>query len=272
MAIRARAKRALRWVLDPLLQRMAAGMNARIAAIESGWNHYLPTFLSAVSSVGAFGHELFGIRRDLERQLAALRGEVAALSRRIDGLAGANPSPAPPTARIAAPAKVAAAQRTGLRLNLDGRTARDGFVNVDRDALPGVDVIADPGDLPFDPASVAEIFAAGLLDRVAQEELRHRLLPFWHSLLIPGGKFRAVVRDAGAMAAALAAGKCSFDEFRVGLLEEGDDGCFRGNLFTPDSLSRLLAEAGFVNIETGPAAAANNPPAQFEISGERPSS
>jgi hypothetical protein len=271
MAIRARLKRALKWLLAPILRRMTAGMNARIAAIESGWNHYLPTFLSAVSSVGAFGHELLGVRRDLERQIAVLRGEIEGLSRRIDDAAGARYSPAPAKARIAAPEKVAAAQRTGLKLNLGcGQNPREGFINVDRDPLPGVDVIADPGDLPFEPTSVAEIYSAKLLDRIPQRDLRDRLLPFWFSLLIPGGKFRAVARDAGTAVAALAAGKCSFDELRAGLLEQDDDGCFRGNLFTPDSLSRLLAEAGFVKIKTVPAARSDGRRADFEISAERP--
>jgi hypothetical protein len=268
MGIKARLKRALKPLLDPIIRRMTAGMHARIAALEAGWNHYVPTFLGAISSVGAFGHELLGVRRDLERQIAELRSEIAALSRRVDGAAGASPAPA--QTRIAAPEKVAAAKLTGLRLNLDcGVNPREGFINVARSAGAGVDVIADPGDLPFEPASVAEIHSAGLLDRVAQEELRRRLLPFWLSLLAPGGKFRAVARDASLMIAALAAGTCSFEEFRAGLLEQGDDGTFRGNLFTPESLARLLTEAGFVNITSVSVAGSGNPPAEFEISAER---
>jgi hypothetical protein len=269
MAIRARLKRLLQRLLAPAIHRITAAMHARVAALESGWNHHIPIFLSAVSSVGAFGHELRGVRRDLEEEIASLRREIETLSHRMDRLAAARNAPEPATAWIAVPAKVSAAGPTGLKLNLAcGPNARQGFINVDRDALPGVDVIAYPGDLPFEPASIAEIYSAGL-DRMAEAELQRRLFPFWHSLLVPGGQFRAIVRDAGPMVAALAAGNCSFDEFRAGLLEQDGDGYFRGNFFTPDSLSRLLTEAGFVGIKIVPLAGPGNAPPEFEISAER---
>jgi hypothetical protein len=269
MAIKARLKRVLKRLLAPAIHRITATMHARVTALESGWNHYIPIFLSAVSSVGAFGHELRGVRQDLEKEIASLRREIEALSRRMDALAAARNSLEPVTAWIAVPAKVSATGPTGLKLNLAcGPNARQGFINVDRDALPGVDVIAHPGDLPFEPASIAEIYSAGL-DRMAVAELQRRLFPFWHSLLVPGGRFRAIVRDAGPTVAALAAGDCSFDELCAGWLEQDGDGGFRGNLFTPDSLSRLLTDAGFVNIKVVPLAGSDNAPPEFEISAER---
>jgi hypothetical protein len=271
MAIRARLKGALKRLLAPIRRWMTAGLETRMTTLESGWHHYIPTFLVAVSSVGALGHELLGVRRDLERQVESLRREIEALSRRIDAPARDCDSPTQPKPTIAAPEKVAQARSAGLKLNLDGgRNAREGFINVDHRPFPGIDVIAQPGDLPFEPASVAEIDATGLLDRIGEAELRRRLLPFWLSLLSPGGRFRAVVRDAGAMIASLAAGKCSFDEFRAALLEQDPDGSFRGNLFTPDSLSRLLAETGFVKIETVPVERPGDVGPGFAISAERP--
>ncbi len=271
MAIRARVKEALTRLLAPVLRRATAGFEARITTLESGWNQYIPTFLAAVSSVGALGHELLGVRRDLERQIESLRCEIEALSRRIDASAPVCDATTRPKPIIAAPEKVAKARPAGLRLNLDGgRNAREGFINVDHRPLPGIDVIAQPGDLPFEPASVAEIDAAGLLDRVGEVELRRRLLPFWLSLLTPGGRFRAVVRDAGAMIASLAAGTCSFDEFRTALLAQEPDGSFRGNLFTPENLSHLLAETGFVRIETVPLERPGEVGLAFAISAERP--
>jgi len=269
MRITTRFKRAVRAVLEPVVRRLTADLYARVAALEAGWREHVPSFLGAISSVGAFGHELFGVRRDLERQIAALRAEVAALAQKIDGAGVRAPSAAP---RVVALDKIAAAKASGLKLDLDGtRNPRDGFITVGREARAGIDVIAAPGDLPFEPGSVAAIDAGGLLDRVAEEELRRHLLAFWLTLLAPGGSFRASVRDASGAIAALAAGTCSFEEFRAGLLERRDDGFYRGNLFTPESLSRLFREAGFVNVTTAPLAGPDKAPAMFEISAEGPS-
>jgi hypothetical protein len=271
MAIRARLKSVLRRLLAPILRRMTAGLDARMTTIETAWNHYIPTFLSAVSSVGALGREQLDVRRDLEREIASLRGEIEALSRRIDASAAVGDQPTKSKPVIVATERVEKARLAGLKLDLEGGgNAREGFINVDRRPLPGIDVIAAPGDLPFEPASVTEIDAAGLLDRVTEGELRRGLLPFWLSLLVPGGRFRAVVRDAEATITALAAGKCSFDEFRAALLDQDRDGSYRGNLFTPDSVSRLLAETGFVNIDTMPVARPDDRAPAFAISAERP--
>ena len=269
MTTKARIKQALRRLLEPVIHRLTAGVNARIDSLEAGWNRHVPTLLGAVSSVAAFGHELFGVRRDLERQIAALREEVAALAKKVDG-ADVRPA-ARVTPRIAAPEKVARIKANGLRLNLDGgRNPREEFVNVDADAGNGADVIAEPGNLPFEAASVAAIDAGSLLDRIAEEELHRRLLPFWLSLLVPGGSFRATVRDASGAIAALAAGTCSFEDFRAELLAQREDGFYRGNLFTPQSLSRLMHETGFVNITTGPLPSSEKRPALLEITAERP--
>jgi len=271
MTMKARLKQALKPLIVPVIRRLTAGVHARIDALEAGWNRHVPTFLGAISSVGALGHEVRGTRQDLERQIAQLRSDIAALRLRLAG--GADQSDAPRAAkpRILATEKVAAAKATALKLNLDGGlNPQPGFINIGSDADSGVDVIADPGDLPFERASVSEIDIGGLLDRIAQEELRHALLPFWLSLLAPGGKFRATVRDASAMIAALAAGTCSFEKFRAELLEQRADGFFRGNLFTPESISRLLNEAGFVNIATTPRTGSDTARALLETTAERP--
>ena len=71
------------------------------------------------------------------------------------------------------------------------------------------------------------------------------------------------------MLAAVAAGTRSFEEFRAALLEPGPDGSCRGNLFTPDSVSRLLADADFVKIEIARRVRPGDVCPLVEISAER---
>jgi len=261
---------ALENLLKAIWDHMSSGMEERIARIESGWNHHIPAFLAAAGSVRAFGHELLGIRRDLAQQIASLQREIESLSQRVDGLAGVR-EPQPTTAAgIPPPEKVALTRPTGLKLNLDcGRGPREGFINIGSGPMLGVDLLADPGDLPFERGSVQEIDSGRLPDAIAQKELSRRLLPSWYALIAPGGRFRAVVRDASAMLESLADGKCSFDEFRAALLE-GDSENLRGNIFTHDSLKQLLEEAGFINIDVVECPGQDQQRPEFEISAERP--
>ena len=169
--------------------------------------------------------------------------------------------------------KVASARRLGLKLNLGcGHLPLEGYVNVDRRELPGVDVVADVGDLCFDEESVQEIFSAHLLEHFPQEMLRRRLLPTWRKLLTPDGIFRAVVPDGEAMLAGIAAGTYSFSNFREVLFGAQDyDGDFHFNLFTPDSLCGLLVEAGFAGICVNAHARPNGKCFEFEVSATKPS-
>jgi hypothetical protein len=62
-----------------------ARLDDRLGALETGWNRHVPALLNAVSSVGAFGHELLRVRQDLERQIEDLRQSVERLSQAGDG-------------------------------------------------------------------------------------------------------------------------------------------------------------------------------------------
>jgi predicted SAM-dependent methyltransferase/tetratricopeptide (TPR) repeat protein len=175
--------------------------------------------------------------------------------------------------RLLKPEKIEAARRTGkLRLNLGcGHIALDDFINIDRRDLPGVDIVAEAGELPFEESSIHEIYSAHMLEHFPQEELRRRLLPYWISLLRPGGRFRAVVPDGEAMLANLAARTYPFEHFREVLFGAQDyEGDFHYNLLTPDSLSALLREAGLVNLEILARGRANGHCFEFEITAERP--
>lgn len=310
-------------------------LEARLAVLEGAWRQHVPSFLNAVGTVAAFGHEVARLRRDAtsqaERVGAALEegrraaehslGEAARLRDQVEARLAGLPDGAavatrldnadasirslwervefvrreimfeiqhgqgggPPEAvaadgarrvepRVVAAEKVAEARAAGsLRLNLGcGHIALPDYVNVDMRELPGVDVVAEAGDLPFEPGSVDEIFSAHLLEHFPQEAVRRRLLPYWRGLLRPGGAFRAVTPDAAAMLSAAGEGAYPFEDFREVVFGAQDyAGDFHYNLFTPDSLGGLLRETGFGEVEVPVAGRRNGKCFEFEISARR---
>lgn len=273
--------------------------------LELSWRQNLPAFLNAVSTVNAFGHELISVRRQLEQGLRSLHDElhqemeqafhqtnasVSATWERIEfarcemlfEIKYGKRAPVAPAAyweidraepRILSFEKIAAARRSGLKLNLGcGHLPLEGYVNVDQRELPGVDVVADVGELPFEEEEVQEISSAHLLEHFPQELLRRRLLPVWRDLLKPGGIFRAVVPDGAAMLAGISAGNYSFSDFREVLFGTQEyDGDFHFNLFTPESLCGLLQEAGFADIRVEARERRNSKCFEFEVSAAKPS-
>lgn len=166
----------------------------------------------------------------------------------------------------------AARREKRLRLNLgSGHIALPDYINVDARPLPGVDVVADVGDLPFAERSVDEIFSAHLIEHFPLETMRRRLLPYWRSRLRPGGTFKVVTPDAAAMVQAAATGAMSFEDFREVTYGAQDyHGDYHFNLFTPDSLQVLLQEAGFKGISIPVAGRRNGKCFEFEIVGIAP--
>lgn len=154
-----------------------------------------------------------------------------------------------------------------LRINLGcGHIPLPEYINVDLRDVPGVDVVADVGKLPFEPSTVGEVFSAHLMEHFPQEELRRRLLPHWHSLLRPGGRLRAIVPDGDAMLRGIAEGEYPFEDFREVLFGSQDyDGDFHFNLLTPDSLTQLVKEAGFSNVEVPVRGRRNGQCFEFEL-------
>jgi predicted SAM-dependent methyltransferase len=166
----------------------------------------------------------------------------------------------------------AAIEAADLRLNLGaGHIPLEGFVNVDMRELPGIDVVAPVDNLPFQRGALAEIFSSHTVEHFPEIELRRRLLPYWFSMLRPGGVFRAVVPDLDAMSAQFVRGEISFDSYRAvvygGQEYEGD---FHYTGFTPESLGHLLADAGFQKVEVLERGRPNGDCLEFEIVGTRP--
>jgi hypothetical protein len=198
--------------------------------------------------------------------LREFRHALQALQRSGDSASGQAPQDA--AARILAPEKLAAAGAGQLKLNLAyGGAVRDGYLNVDRIARQGIDILAEPVALPLAPGLADEIRASHLFEAYTQQELRERILPACLALLKPGGRLCARVTDGGAAIAAYAAGTCGDDVLRA-LLYGGDGAGSRVNMLTPASLAALLADAGF----DAPAAAGagDGAPYAFDISATRP--
>jgi len=169
-------------------------------------------------------------------------------------------------------AHVNEASANGLRLNLGaGHVALDGYVNVDMRELPGVDIVARLDDLPVEPHSVVEIFSSHVLEHFPVEQLDRQMLPYWVTLLAPGGVFRAVVPDGGAMLAGYSMGSVSYEHLREvifgGQEYEGD---FHFDLFTTDTLSRSLERAGLVDIEIEAEGRPNGICLEFQIAARKP--
>ncbi|SDB36971.1 Predicted SAM-depedendent methyltransferase [Bauldia litoralis] len=159
-----------------------------------------------------------------------------------------------------------------IRLNVGcGHIPIQGYINVDMRDLPGVDVVAPADALPVGPGTVAEIHSAHLIEHFPEEMLRRNLLPYWFSLLEPGGLLRAIVPDGDQMIRAAGAGTYGFEEFREVLFGAQEyEGDFHYNLLTPESATDLFTEAGFENVEIPIRGRRNGKCFEFEISAVKP--
>lgn len=169
--------------------------------------------------------------------------------------------------RVVATDKLAAARADKLRVNLGcGHIALDGYINVDRRELAGVDIVSEVTNLPLQAGEVDEVFSSHLLEHFPQEQLRRELLPYWKSLLKPRGTFRAVVPDAEAMIREYGEGRYDYNDMREVLYGGQDyDGDFHFNMFTPAHMQALLEEAGFSEVNVVACGRRNGKCYEFEI-------
>lgn len=190
--------------------------------------------------------------RDLSNRLEFVRRELmfemryGTRSQRLGVDSSLNIEP-----RIISNEKVITARKNALRLNLGcGHVPLSEYINIDRRELPDVDVIADVSALPFEKGEVDEVFSAHVLEHFPQEQLRRELLPYWKSLLKPGGIFRAVVPDAEFMIREYCNNNYPYAHLREVTFGSQDyDGDFHFNMFSHGQLSELLTEAGFSNVQ-----------------------
>ena len=281
-----------------------------VPAASSTADRHLPALLNALETVPALSHEIARTRRELDAVRAGiaadreadaaelarqedaerdLRNEIVRIWQRLEfvrmeimyemnhGPRGMEISGRPRKVepRILDVEKIDAQMRDlgGVRLNLGcGHVPLDGYLNTDMRELPGVDVVAEVSNLPFEPGQAREIFSAHLLEHFPQERLVRSLLPHWFGLLAQGGTFRAVTPDGAAMIDAAGAGTYDYEDFRTVLFGAQEyDGDFHFNLLTPQSLGALLEEAGFIDIRILEAGRRNGRCFEFEISATKPS-
>ena len=278
------------------LERQMAEARARVANAHDRldrFDEYLPTLLNAITSANGTARLVMreigevrsthADREETARRVAELRSDILPhidtikfLLQRVETVRaemlhelryGHDTKEVIETKIV----NEAALHQGELRLNLGaGHITIDGYVNVDMRELPGIDVVAPVDALPFETASITEIFSSHVLEHFAELELRRRLLPYWSSLLRAGGTFRAIVPDLDAMTQAYTKGELAFETLRSvvygGQEYEGD---FHFTGFTPDSLEALLLESGFHDVRIIDRARPNGDCLEFEIAATR---
>ncbi len=249
------------------LEAQVAGFQADLAA----FSRYLPTVMNTIASQNAAA-------RDQERRLrqadslnntvVRLDGTVQTLAEGLAYLEKRNEfireevlfeqrygsSPIEPRERIEPEIlneEKLQAMGQEIRLNVGaGHIPVDGYLNVDFRPLPGIDVVADIKELPFEPGELTEIFSSHVLEHFPREELRRTILPAWISLLKDGGTLVAIVPDIQSMVDEVATGRMPFDQF-IGVVYGGQEyeGDFHFAGYSQDSLTELLEQAGLTEVK-----------------------
>jgi len=255
--------RHLEGVVSDVLPALQEVQGPRLAAIQGridSLEAHLPGLLNTISS----GH---GVNRRLQRQMAELERREAEVSTAVvdqwsrlevirrevmyEMRYGGVPSPGGAVvARILDEDRLAEARANCLRINLGcGHLPLEGYINVDMRELPGVDIVAPVTQIPLDLGEVDEVFSAHLVEHFSQEEFTRQVLPYWVSLLKPGGVLRAVLPDAGAMLAGFTSGQIPYEDLRQvifgGQEYEGD---FHFNMYTTASIGELFEAAGLIDV------------------------
>lgn len=134
-------------------------------------------------------------------------------------------------------------------LNLGSRNrAIPGFINMDIDAHPGVDVVGDVANLSrFEDGSVAEIMGSHVLEHFPHPKTLS-VLKEWHRVLAPGGVLYVAVPDfRRTVELYIKTGLNSWvQNFLMG--DQGYATAFHYAIFDEMRLKDLLKEAGFSEV------------------------
>lgn len=133
-----------------------------------------------------------------------------------------------------------------IKLNLGCRTrTKEGWLNLDCDAHPGVDFVGDASDLSrFKDGEIAEIYASHILEHFGF----HKTLPVlkeWARVLEPGGKLYVAVPDFARCVELY--GMLGLNDWIIRFLmgDQEYKTAYHYDLFDEARLTKLLADAGF---------------------------
>ena len=157
-------------------------------------------------------------------------------------VAGSTDSPTPAPAVADGP----------IKLHIGGEVRAPGWINVNIQPGPTVDVVTDCLDLSaFGDRTVAEIYASHVLEHLSYAEVP-RALAEWHRVLVPGGYARISVPDLAKLGPTLIHPKLTPEtrEWIIGTIYGGqtDAHDFHKMGFTIETLTRYLGNAGFKRI------------------------
>lgn len=231
---------ALHTIIDPLPTILSALSNQ--SANSRASQRRLEAIEHLIQNQATYNNQVADRVNAVENRIEFVRKEIM-LELHYDDAASSNRNNS--SVRIVNPARLMAAG-PDIRLNLGaGYRILPDYLNVDSRMLEGIDIVADANGLPFEKATVAEIFSAHFLEHFPREQLRRSLLPYLVSLLKDGGRFVAVVPDMETMVAECSAGRMSYEDFfEVTYGGQEYEGDFHFTGFTERSLQELLAEVG----------------------------
>lgn len=135
-----------------------------------------------------------------------------------------------------------------IKLHLGcGKKIIPGYVNIDIQPAPGVDVVCDIRNLPYEDNSIDFIYSCANLEHFGRKEWQG-VLAHWYSKLQPGGTLRISTNNFKASAERYAQ-TGNLDEL-LGLLIGGqkDDYDWHGMIFDFEILKTGLEAAGFSNV------------------------
>jgi predicted SAM-dependent methyltransferase len=258
--------------LEAAIRALEEDEGRRLREIE----HHLPILLNTISSNNGILRRITRREGDVARSVADLWARIEVIRRELmfevrygDRARTAEVTSEP---KVLDEPKLAAARAEGLRVNLGcGHLPLDGYINVDLREMPGVDVLAPVDQLPFNEGEIDELYSAHLVEHFPQEQFVRDVLPYWVSLIRPGGSFRAVLPDAGAMLSGFADGSVRYEDLREVLFGGQEyEGDFHFNMYTTETLSRILSDAGLVEVKVEAEGRPNGACLEMQLSARRP--
>ncbi len=179
-----------------------------------------------------------------------------------------------PEPQVVNPERLDALLRSGepVRVNLGcGEKPLPGHLNVDARPLPDVDIVADARRLPFEPGSVDEVVSHHLIEHFRSHHLRTVVLPYWRQILRPGGLVKITCPNGAAMVELSAQGEMAFSDLAqvtFGMQDyEGDD---HFAMYSPETLTALLEETGFEDVQVVTADRRNGLSVEMELWARKP--